>query len=99
MNAGCETWYSVIGGLFPKTTLAIVRAAQAGNADQAERLSERLRPYWDLIARHGGSLRITATALEIMGLVQRHCLPLPLQTLDGADRAELARLIETLELA
>jgi 4-hydroxy-tetrahydrodipicolinate synthase len=99
MNAGCEAWYSVIGGLFPKTTLAIVRATQAGNADKAAHLSERLRPYWDLISRHGGSLRITATALEILELVQRPCLPLPLQALDGDDRTELAKLIETLELA
>ena len=99
MNAGCEAWYSVIGGLFPRTTLAIARAAQAGHADAATQLSERLRLYWDLIARHGGSLRITATALEILGLVQHPCLPLPLTALDGADRAELANLIETLELA
>lgn len=99
MNAGCEAWYSVIGGLFPRTTLAIARAAQAGHADAATQLSERLRPYWDLIARHGGSLRITATALEILGLVQPPCLPLPLTALGGADRAELAKLIETLELA
>ncbi|SHN32050.1 4-hydroxy-tetrahydrodipicolinate synthase [Duganella sacchari] len=99
MNAGCEAWYSVIGGLFPRTTLAIARAAQAGHADAATQLSERLRPYWDLIARHGGSLRITATALDILGLVQHPCLPLPLNALGGADRAELAKLIETLELA
>ncbi|MYM31841.1 dihydrodipicolinate synthase family protein [Duganella sp. CY15W] len=99
MNAGCEAWYSVIGGLFPRTTLAIARAAQAGHADAATQLSERLRPYWDLIARHGGSLSITATALEILGLVQHPCLPLPLTALVDADRAELAKLIETLELA
>lgn len=99
MNAGCEAWYSVIGGLFPRTTLAIARAAQAGDAEQATRLSERLRPYWDLIAKHGGSLRVTASALDILGLVSGACLPLPLKALPDADRAELAKLIDTLELA
>lgn len=96
LNAGCEAWYSVIGGLFPQTTLAISRAA---SKEEATRLSERLRPYWDLIARHGGSLRVTAAALEILGLVQGPCLPTPLKSLSDADRAELARLINTLELA
>ncbi|MTV38666.1 dihydrodipicolinate synthase family protein [Duganella radicis] len=96
MNAGCEAWYSVLGGLFPETTLAIARAA---SKEEATRLSERLRPYWDLIARHGGSLRVTATALEILGLVSGPCLPAPLQSLTGVDRDELAKLIATLELA
>lgn len=99
MNAGCEAWYSVIGGLFPRTTLAIARAAQAGDAAEATRLSERLRPYWDLIAKHGGSLRVTASALDILGLVPGACLPLPLKALPDAERAGLAKLIDTLELA
>lgn len=40
LNAGCEAWYSVIGGLFPQTALAITRASQAGNTQEALRLSE-----------------------------------------------------------
>src|SRR5207253_8671734 len=44
LNAGCEVWYSVIGGLFPKTALAITRAALSGNAEEATRLSECLNP-------------------------------------------------------
>ncbi|TFW28070.1 dihydrodipicolinate synthase family protein [Duganella callida] len=99
MNAGCEAWYSVIGGLFPKTALAIARAAQRGDAAQATRLSARLQPYWDLIACHGGSLRVTAAAASLLSLARSPCLPLPLKAIDGADRAYLARLIEELELA
>jgi len=30
--AGCDTWYSVLAGTFPKAALAITGAAQAGHA-------------------------------------------------------------------
>ena len=60
LNAGCEAWYSVIAGLFPQVALAITRQAQAGNAQEATRLSERLAPLWALFSirqpachRHG----------------------------------------------
>ena len=99
LNAGCEAWYSVIGGFFPKTTLAITRAAQAGNAQEATRLSQRLQPLWALFAQHGGSLRVVAAAAELMGLAAHPCLPLPLKALDGAGREQLAALIDTLDLA
>ena len=99
LNAGCEAWYSVIGGIFPKTTLAITRAAQAGNAQEATRLSQRLQPLWALFAQHGGSLRVVAAAAELMGLAAHPSLPLPLKALGGAGREQLATLIDTLELA
>jgi 4-hydroxy-tetrahydrodipicolinate synthase len=44
MNASCEAWYSAIGGLFPEPVMAIARAAQAGKADEAMRLSEQMAP-------------------------------------------------------
>src|SRR3546814_763867 len=46
--AGGQAWYSVAGGLFPEACLAIVRAAQAGNADLTRSLNARLEPLWDL---------------------------------------------------
>lgn len=98
MNAGCEAWYSVIGGLFPQTALTITRAAQAGDAQEALRLSEQLKPLWSLFSQHGGSLRVVATAAELMGLASPPCLPLPLTALEGADRQKLARLLDELPL-
>ncbi len=65
LNAGCEAWYSVIGGLFPETALAITRAARAGRCrGRPLRLSsQRLEPLWALFRRHErGSLRVVATA-------------------------------------
>nr|WP_312990499.1 dihydrodipicolinate synthase family protein [Comamonas koreensis] len=97
--AGCDAWYSVIGGLWPQTTLAITRAALAGHAEQALELSERLAPLWSWFQQKGGSLRSVATAAELMGLARSPCLPLPLHTLQGADRAAFAALLQTLDLA
>lgn len=96
--SGCQVWYSVIGGLFPKTALAITRAAMAGDVGTAQQLTARLQPLWDLFAQHGGSLRVIATAAELLGLVRSPCLPLPLQALDGEDRVWLAALLESLAL-
>lgn len=98
LNAGCEAWYSVIGGLFPRTALAITRAAQSGNAGEATRLSRQLEPLWDLFGRHG-SLRVVAAAAELRGLVGSPSLPLPLRALSGPARVELDSLLETLGLA
>jgi 4-hydroxy-tetrahydrodipicolinate synthase len=97
-SAGCEAWYSVLGGLFPKKALAITRAGQRGDAQEASRLLENLRPWWDLIAKHGGSVRVVATAAEVLGLTKSPSLPLPLKAIDGDDRQYIAELIQTLEL-
>ncbi|MCJ8299486.1 MAG: dihydrodipicolinate synthase family protein [Pseudomonadales bacterium] len=99
LNAGCDLWYSVIGGLFPQTILAITRAAQAGNAQEATRLSNRLQPIWDLFSQHNGSIRVIATAAELLGLTEQPSLPLPLKSLAGEDRQQLANLLDELVLA
>ncbi|MFO7647322.1 dihydrodipicolinate synthase family protein [Halomonas campaniensis] len=98
LNAGCDAWYSVIGGLFPETALAITRAARAGRQEEATALSQRLEPLWALFRRHGGSLRVVATAAELLGLAETPSLPLPLRTLEGQDRQQLAAVLETLAL-
>lgn len=99
LNAGCDAWYSAIGGVFPATALAITRAAQAGNAQEATRLSERLQPLWALFSQYGGSLRVVAAAAELQGHVEHPCLPLPLKALSGEGRRRLAELIDELDLS
>ena len=76
LNAGCDAWYSVIGGTLPTPALSITRAAQAGRAQEAAVESRRLAPLWDLFAELGGSLRVTAAIAEHLGLVLPSCLPL-----------------------
>lgn len=98
LNAGCDAWYSVMGGLFPEAALAITHAAQAGNKAEAQRLSEQLQPLWELFAQHDGSLRVIASAAELLGRVEAPCLPLPLKALEGNARRHLATLLDTLKL-
>lgn len=98
LNAGCDAWYSVIGGLFPETALAITRAAQRGDASEATRLSQHLQPLWRAFEQHGGSIRVMATAAGILGLAGHNSLPLPLTALDGEARDELEQLLAGLGL-
>lgn len=97
LNAGCDAWYSAMGGLFAAPLLAIARAAQAGNADEATRLSERLQPLWALLQRHG-SLRVAAAAAETLGLAASPSLPLPVKALAGEDLRQLRRVLDELRL-
>ncbi|MGY1490608.1 dihydrodipicolinate synthase family protein [Methylobacillus pratensis] len=96
--AGCNVWYSVVGGLFPEVALAITRAALSGDTSQANQLSQRLEPLWALFRQHG-SLRVVAAAAELLGHAASPCLPTPLLALQGTDRERLAVLLGELELA
>jgi 4-hydroxy-tetrahydrodipicolinate synthase len=98
LNTGCEAWYSVIGGLIPEPALAITRAARAGDAAAAVAESERLQPLWDLFARYGGSYRVVATMAELAGLAPFHSLPRPIRGLDADSRADVARVVQQLDL-
>ncbi|WP_017606247.1 dihydrodipicolinate synthase family protein [Nocardiopsis alkaliphila] len=97
LNAGCDAWYSVIGGTLPETTLAISRAAREGDATGAIEASDRLRPLWDLFAEHG-SLRVVAVIAEHLGLVSTPSLPTPIRGLSGEDRAKVVAVVEELGL-
>jgi 4-hydroxy-tetrahydrodipicolinate synthase len=94
LNAGCQVWYSVLGGTLPELALAITRA---GSAQAATEASNRLRPLWDLFARHGG-LRVVSVLAELLGLIGHPNLPLPIRGLGADDRAEVARVADELQL-
>ena len=96
LTQGCDAWFSAIAGLLPALPLSITRAAQAGQAQQALALSATWQPLWDLFASHG-SLRVTATAAELLGLARTPCLPAPLQALQGEPRERLATWLTKLE--
>jgi 4-hydroxy-tetrahydrodipicolinate synthase len=89
--AGCDVWYSVIAGVFPKTAKVIVDLAQTGRTgqgDQARDASAALEPVWALFRTYG-SLRVAATMAEVLGFVEAPCLPRPLQSLHGAGRGKV----------
>lgn len=98
MAAGCDAWYSVIGGTLPALAMRITRAAQDGRIPAALAESERLAPLWEAFAEFGGSLRVVAAIAEQWGLATTSCLPLPLQGLTEKQRAQVARIVDDLGL-
>ena len=97
LRAGCDAWYSVIAGTLPEPAVAITRAAQSGDHAEADRLSDRLEPLWQLFEEHG-SLRVTAAAAELLGLTASPNLPRPIRGLRGEAREQVAAVLERLGL-
>lgn len=98
LNAGCDAWYSAIGGTFPAPAVAITQHARAGRGELAVAESERLAPLWDLFTEFSGSLRVIAAAAEHLDLAPARCLPLPLQGLTSEQRARVAAAVDSLAL-
>jgi 4-hydroxy-tetrahydrodipicolinate synthase len=94
--AGGDAWYSVVAGLFPLTSMAMVDAARAGNVAEARRLNERLNPLWALFKDYS-SLRVMYAVADPLGICRvvppRLILPLP-----DAIRQRVADTIKALNL-
>lgn len=97
--AGCDAWYSAIGGTLPAPAVRITRAALSGRTEDAVAESEQLEPLWALFTEFGGSLRVVAAIAEHLGLVQSGSLPLPVLGLDDAQRARAIAAFEELRAA
>jgi 4-hydroxy-tetrahydrodipicolinate synthase len=98
LAAGCDAWYSAIGGTLPSPAMLITRAALEGRFSDAVAESERLAPLWQLFAEFGGSIRVVAAIAEHLGLAPRASLPLPIQGLNESQRARVAGVIDALGL-
>jgi 4-hydroxy-tetrahydrodipicolinate synthase len=98
LAAGCDAWYSVIGGTLPALAMRITRAALEGRIPDAFAESERCAPLWQSFAEFGGSLRVVAAIAEQLGLASRSCLPLPIQGLTEKQRAHVAGIVDELGL-
>lgn len=96
LDAGCEVWYSVLGGLFPRACLKMTRLAQSGFAEEAKQLSALLEPIWTLFHQYC-SLRVVSAAAEIIGLISSPSLPLPLQPLNQSAREHLKFILKDLQ--
>lgn len=97
--AGCDGWYSVCGGLFPRIALAMTAAAKAGDDQRVSALDAQLQPLWALFRQHGGSLRVISAAAGLLGLTERDCLPRPLLPLSDADCQQIAAVLAALDLS
>lgn len=95
--AGGLGWYSVIGGLMPEPTLKLMRAAQAGDAAEVERISAVFEPLWALF-RELTSYRVVYAAANAMGLTTAQP-PRPILPLSPADQARVMEAIEGLAAA
>jgi 4-hydroxy-tetrahydrodipicolinate synthase len=93
--AGCEAWYSVLGGTLPTACQDIVDAAAAGDTARTTELSDRLTPLWDLFLEHG-SYRIVSALAEELGLVRHPNLPPPVLGLNAAARQQVQAAMTTL---
>ena len=89
--AGSAAWYSVIGGLLPRPSLALMRAAQVGDAAEVRRMDATFQPLWDLFKQHG-SLRVVYAAANLMGLTDAQP-PRPILPLGTAERESVARAL------
>jgi len=97
--AGCDGWYSVCGGLFPRVAKAMIEAAAAGDYASVRAQSDRLEPLWALFRQHGGSFRVISASAGLLGLTERDCLPRPLLPLSAADCREIADVLAALDLS
>jgi 4-hydroxy-tetrahydrodipicolinate synthase len=95
MIAGADCWHSVLAGLCPTPVLAIVRAAQRGDAAEARRLNAMLAPIWALFVELSG-LRVTYAAAKALGLAHV-APPRPILPLDAAAEVRVAAAFRALE--
>ena len=93
LRAGCDGWYSAIGGLLPEAIQRIVRAMQVQDMAAAEQHAHAMAPIFAMMQRYG-SLRVTAAAAEVLGIVEGCCLPLPLQGIAAQDRQLLQQVLQ-----
>ncbi|MBY0011784.1 dihydrodipicolinate synthase family protein [Paenibacillus typhae] len=92
LRAGCEVWFSVLGGLLPGTCLQMARLAQAGRGEEAEQISILLEPLWALFRQYG-SLRVASAFAQQLGFITEPALPLPLLPLNSSVNEQLAAVL------
>ena len=94
--AGGHAWYSVLAGLFPRISMALVQAVQNGDAAEARRLNERLDPLWSLF-REFSSLRVIYASADLLGMCRAEP-PRPILPLAGDARQRVADVFKALGL-
>lgn len=92
--SGGACWYSVVAGLLPGPALALTRAAQDGDAAEAERIDRAFQPLWTLF-REFGSFRVMFAVADILGL-GRIGPPRPILPLEQACRGRVEVAVQPL---
>ncbi|MEW1959658.1 dihydrodipicolinate synthase family protein [Kineococcus sp. NPDC059986] len=92
LRAGCDTWYSVVAGVVPRTCVALAAAVAAGDDAQVDEIAARLAPLWPVAAAHG-SVRVAAAFAEQLAVVPRAGLPRPLRDLPADGQRVVAEVV------
>ncbi|KQS96408.1 MULTISPECIES: dihydrodipicolinate synthase family protein [unclassified Rhizobium] len=92
--AGGVTWYSVIAGLLPEPSVKLMRAAQAGDTAEVERINGLFEPFWALF-RELSSYRVVHATANLLGL-SSHQPPRPMLPLAENERGRLEAALESL---
>jgi 4-hydroxy-tetrahydrodipicolinate synthase len=95
--AGGDAWYSVVAGLFPRISTAIVRAVQSGDAAAARGLNTSLEPLWALFKEYS-SLRVIYACADLLDICHAEP-PRPILPLSGAARQRVADALKALDLS
>ena len=94
--AGGDAWYSVVAGLFPQLGMTLVRAVRSGDAAEARRVNERLRPLWALF-KEFSSLRVIYASVDLLGICHL-APPRPILPLSEAAQLRVAETLSSLDL-
>ncbi|WP_426236681.1 dihydrodipicolinate synthase family protein [Pararhizobium sp. DWP1-1-3] len=92
--AGGVTWYSVVAGILPDPSVKLMRAAQAGDGAEVQRIDALFEPLWTLF-RDLSSYRTVHAIANLLDL-SPHDPPLPIRPLSQADRARVKEALEVL---
>ena len=65
--AGGSAWYSVIAGVLPAPSVALMEGIRKGNTSEVSRISTILQPIWDLF-KEFGDLRVAFALANELGL-------------------------------
>lgn len=94
--AGGDAWYSVVAGLLPAETLALVQASLDGDGVRAGQLNAAFEPLWGLF-KEFGSFRVMFVIAELLGL-GTFAPPLPILPLDDAARLRVKAALEAVRV-
>jgi 4-hydroxy-tetrahydrodipicolinate synthase len=94
---GGDAWYSVVAGLFPRVSMALVQAAQSGDAVKVRAQNARLEPFWALFKEFSG-LRVMYASADLLGICRAEP-PRPILPLPEAARRRVAETLKTLDLS
>ncbi|UWU25899.1 dihydrodipicolinate synthase family protein (plasmid) [Rhizobium sp. CB3060] len=94
--AGGDAWYSVVAGLLPAETLALTRAARAGDADRVKQIDAAFEPLWTLF-KEFGSFRVMYVIAELLNLCKVDP-PRPVLPLSDEARQRVAAAIDQLRV-